>query len=449
MSLRRALLLRPLLLPAALGALVAGATGCGRSAGGSGGGEKAAEALSAAQEARGKATAASEAVDTLDGRVTTLEDRVSDHSTRLGAAEASLTALDSAQAALAGRVTTLEQGGGAGVASAIAVDNPAAAGFLPGEGVTTVEQGFAALNGRVNTQTGRIDALETELSTNLPATVVQLVNDGIANGGINAEVDVTFTPPDVDIDPRADEDDDVPEYSASETLAEAVMALRFANQIKYTPVEDETRLGDLYDGTVRSYVQEAIRILDKDLYALVVGDLSVGLDTTNLPQDGSYDTVQGAVEDLYARVNSVGSDPTLLALIQQQVAENGQPYILGPTTVSTTGLVTDGTYSGLRGATGLCQAEFAGEPSAHLCSLEEAQRALSLGRYAGTLADVTTWTAAPTLADSCDGLLSADPGDDGTTLVVDLDYVGAGGTGHVIHTGSASCDVTYPVLCCR
>lgn len=448
MPFRRVLQLRSVLVPLALSALVAG---CGRSAGGSGGGEKANEALSTAQQARAAATAASDGVDALDGRVSTVEDTVADHETRLAGAEASVTELQTGQTTLDGRLTTLEQGGGGGVASAIGVDDPAAAGFAPGDGVVTVEDGFASLNAKVATQAGRVDTLETEFSTNLADTVIQVVNDEIANGNINATVDVAFTPPAVDVDPRADVGDDVPEYSASATLAEAITALRFANQIKFVAPAADTRLGDLYDGTVRSYVQEAIRVLDKDLYDLVVGNLSPGLDTTNLPADGSYDTVQLAVEDLYERVSNVqqGTDPTLLAFVQQQVAVNAQPYILGPTTATTAGLVTDGTYTGLRGATGLCQTAFAAEPSAHLCSLEEAQRALSLGRYAGALADVTTWTSAPTLADSCDGLLSADAGDNGTTLVVDLDYAGAGGTGHVIHTGTATCDVTYPVLCCR
>jgi hypothetical protein len=386
--------------------------------------------------------------------VATVETTVAEHDTRLDDAEGSLAALESAQTALDGRVTTLEQGGAAGVASAIAVDDPTAAGFVAADNVTNVEEGFASLNGKLAAQTTRIDTLEDDFTTDLSATVVQVVNDEIANGNINATVDVSFAPPAVDVDPRADVGDAVPEYSASATLSEAVMALRFANQIKLIAPASETRLADLYDGTTRSYVQEAIRVLDKDLYDLIAGNLSPALDTTDLPQDGTYDTVQLAVEDLYTRVSAVqaGTDPTLLAFIQQQVlqgVQDGQPYILGATTATTAGLISDGTNSGLRGATGLCQAQFTAEPTAHLCSLDEAQRALSLGRYVGTLADVTAWAMGSTLATSCDGLLSADNATNGSTLVVDLDYAGAGGTGHVVYGGTATCDAAYPVLCCR
>lgn len=455
MSLRRALPLRSLLLPFALAAVT---TGCGRSAGGSGGGEKATEALSAAQQARATATTASEAVEGLDGRVTTLEGEVADHETRLGAAEAAVEVVVNTQTSLNDRVVTLEQGGAGGIASAVAVDDPAAAGFVQADAVTNVEEGFASLNGKLAAQTTRIDTLEDDFSTDLAGTVVQVVNDEIANGNINATVDVSFTPPAVDVDPRADGADAFPEYSASATLAEAITALRYANQIKVTAPATDTRLGDLADGTVRSYVQEAILVLDKDLYDLLAGNLSPELDTTNLPDDGSYATVQLAVEDLYARVSAVqaGTDPTLLTFVEEQVAAgvaDGQPYILGPTAVATTGHLVDDdttpTLHGLRGASARCLVDYPAEPTAHLCSVEEAQRALSQGRYAGALADVTTWTSAPTLATSCDGMLSEDAGANGTTLVVDLDYTSGAVTAPVIHTDTSTCDQTFPILCCR
>lgn len=426
------------------------ATGCARSAGG-GGGDKASEALSTAQEARVTATSAQSSALDLGTRMDAAETTLSGHETRLGAAEGSLTDLETEQGLLTGRVDVLEAGGAAGTDDGVSVDDAVAAGFVAADNVTNVEQGFSVVNGKLTAQTTRIDTLETDFATNLTDTVVQTVNAEIANGNINATVDVAFTPPAVDTDPREDNADAVPEYAASSTLQEAIMALRFANQVRFTAVATETRLTALYDGTTRSYVQEAIRVLDKDLYDVIAGNLSPALDTTDLPQDGTYDTVQAAVEDLYARVTDVqtGADPTLTTYIQQQVIAGSQPYILGPTAATSTGHTTDGTYSGLRGATGLCQAAFAAEPSAHLCTVEEAQRAISAGSYAGALADVTTWAMGDTLAGSCDGLLSNLVANSGTTLVIDLDYAGAAGTGHVAYTGTATCDTAYPVLCCR
>ncbi|MFZ9888509.1 MAG: hypothetical protein ACO3JL_13505, partial [Myxococcota bacterium] len=243
-------------------------------------------------------------------------------------------------------------------------------------------------------------------------------------------IDVTFepafAPPIDDVDPRADPADAVPEYGSSTTLAQAVSALRYANQIRYSPRGDGTRLGALE----RNHVQEAIDALDRELHQLLTGGATLGLDTTTLPQDGSYNDIQSAVEDLHRRLREL---------------ERG-PYVLGVTD-PTSGLVTHNGRSGILGAAGLCQAKFPAEPDAHLCSLEEAREALAASRVATDIGNVTTWALGATLGEGCDGLRDAAPSSFGTTHVLDVSSLNATALG--VGTTTEACNIQHPLLCCR
>jgi hypothetical protein len=406
--------------------VLAFAAACGRTAP-----ETSAEkALAAARSAQELADAAATTADNLVPRVEANEGGVASAGERLDQVENDIAALKAGQSTHDLRLGALELGGGGLVDQAVLIPEPAVAGFTPAEGVTNVRQGFAVLNQRVDAQDARVAVLETG-AVNLPATVVQVVNEQITAGTINVQLAEAFTPPPVDVDPRADPADAYPEYSQSATLQQVVTALRFSNQVLFQAPAEDTRLLALYDGTVRSYVQEAIATLDKDLYDLFAGNASPALDTTSLPQDGRFDDVQSAVESLFAGAGA-------------------QPYILGAHPTPSAGALSSGDVYGIEAGTALCQDAFAEVATAHLCGVEEAQRALGQNRYAGIVGSVVAW--APVFeGDSCEGLLSALPGANGASLTVDLAYSsGSGRTGkRAFVTRGVACDTELAVLCCR
>ncbi|MCA9547700.1 MAG: hypothetical protein KC613_25025, partial [Myxococcales bacterium] len=83
----------------------------------------------------------------------------------------------------------------------------------------------------------------------------------------------------------------------------------------------------------------------------------------------------------------------------QQVAQNaaGAPYILGRSAQTSDGRMTFGGQNGLRAANAMCQASFADDATAHLCSYDEVGRALASNSYNANnnFTGVTTWTVAP------------------------------------------------------
>lgn len=341
-------------------------TGCGRTTATNGAAE-AATALVKAEEAAAGSAAVSGAVSTLESRVTAAEGTLGTQEARLSTVEGAASTLAAGQAEL----------------------------------------------------TGRIGVLEAQ-------DVVGAVNSGIASGAIDVRFEPSFTPPSNEVDPRADGADAVPEFSATTTLAQAVTALRYANQVRYTPRDNGTRLGALS----RNYVQEAIDVLDQELAQLLAGDVSLGLDTTSLPQDGSYDDVQSAIEDLYLRVREL---------------ERG-PYVLGVTDL-VTGQVSHDGRTGILGAAGLCLAKFPTEPDAHLCTLDEARQAIGAGRFATDIGNVTTWALGGSLDQSCNGLRTADGASLGTTHTLDVSQLNAVALG--IGTTTEPCSNQHPLLCCH
>lgn len=341
-------------------------TGCGRTTATNGAAE-AATALVKAEEAAAGSAAASGAVATLESRVTAAEGTLGAQEARLSTVEGAASNLAAGQTALADRVGSLEA-----------------------------------------------------------QDVVSAVNSGIASGAIDVRFEPGFTPPSDEIDPRADGADAIPEFGDATTLAQAVSALRYANQVRYTPRTDGTRLGAL----PRNYVQEAIDVLDQELAQLLSGDVSLGLDTTGLPQDGRYDDVQSAIEDLYLRA---------------QELERG-PYILGVTAL-VTGQVSHDGRTGILGAAGLCRARFPAEPGAHLCTLDEGRQALVEGNFATDIGNVTTWALGGRLDQSCNALRSADGANLGTTYTLDVSQLNAIALG--IGTTTEPCSNEHALLCCR
>lgn len=353
-------------------------TGCGRTTATNGAAE-AATALVKAEEAAAGSTAVTETVLALESRVTTAEETLGAQELRLATVETATSTMATGQADLAGRVEVLE------------------AQDLVGE-----------------------------------------VNSGIASGAIDVSFEPGFSPY-PEVDPRINPSDSVPEFGASTTLAQAVSALRYANQVRYTPRGTTTRLGALQ----RNYVQEAIDALDRELDSfdgeldkLFSGAKTPGLDTTSLPKDGSYDDIQSAVEDLYQRLKE---------LERLRELERG-PYILGVTAPST-GEVTHDGRTGVLGAAGLCRASFPAEPDAHLCALDEARQALAGDRFATDIANVTTWSLGGSLAESCNGLRTADATSFGTTHTLDLSQLNAVALG--VETTTEPCNIEHPLLCCR
>ncbi len=169
--------------------------------------------------------------------------------------------------------------------------------------------------------------------------------------------------------------------------------------------------------------------------------------------------------------NYVTREEYLDLLARVEALENGQgnnrgPYILGVSAQNSNGRVSFNNQNGMRGANEMCLASYEGEATAHLCTPDEALRALNAGAYPAerNFDNVQTWTIGyqikgnsfnDGLGNSCQNLMY-NSGDvaTGTTLAVDLDYQsngnGGGVTGHVIKLQSeVGCGGNFRVLCCR
>lgn len=140
-------------------------------------------------------------------------------------------------------------------------------------------------------------------------------------------------------------------------------------------------------------------------------------------------------------------------------------YILGVSNSTTTGLVNFNGQTGLRGAEAMCQASYAGEATAHLCTQAEVERAVATEGWSNNpnFNNQTTWTmgASPTtgaafngsLGNTCQNMMY-NSGDiaRGTVLSINLNLNPAnrGTTGPAFNVSqNIGCGGNHPVLCCR
>lgn len=295
---------------------------------------------------------ATEAKETADDAQSSADDAAADATTAQGTATTAQGAADAAAGqatgnagdidALEGRVGALE-GAGPGTVydQTVQIDDRGAAGFsaaasVGGSPVDNVERGFAYVNNVLadhynRMQSGQVVLNGATTTIDGTQTLADYVTNIATNVSTGGSVDLSFSDP-AQVDPRLDEADAYYEYSAATTIVQAIKALRFSNQIKYTAKADNTRLGSLS----RGYVQEAIDKLDDDLYGLINGTVAqtldpalvqvsngtdtwtlaqyvaaygggaasgITLDTTSLPATG-YDNVQQAVEALYTSLQA-------------------------------------------------------------------------------------------------------------------------------------------------
>jgi hypothetical protein len=242
-------------------------------------------------------------------------------------------------------------------------------------------------------------------------------------------------------------------------------------------------------------VEEAMSYINQriDVQAIDMADLTVDVlaATTSVAENGALVAAhEAAIADLTARLAALEAFQAndlegaidariattvlpLVARVDTLEAEGGLPSVLGISVATSTGRFEVAAETGAKAATALCQASFVDVPSAHLCSLDEVHRALSLGRIDDPAAidGVSTWTLpgftrqhgtvdaftnADSLATSCYGFMS-DAADvaTGTRVRVALALPGAGVGGvdiaadAVVVEPNRSCDEVYPVLCCR
>ena len=157
--------------------------------------------------------------------------------------------------------------------------------------------------------------------------------------------------------------------------------------------------------------------------------------------------------------------------VVNQVANNvgGAAFILGVSAATTDGRIHHAATgrNGIAGATAMCRTTFANEATAHLCTADEVNRALSTTQYTanGNFNNVDTWSVGPALdtgsfgnstyRNSCQNLMyNSGDAARGTKLRVTLNRASDGGGGGL--TGDAfdiqrdvACPTALPVLCCR
>lgn len=185
---------------------------------------------------------------------------------------------------------------------------------------------------------------------------------------------------------------------------------------------------------------------------LTENDLAAYLENNNFVQDADLDALIARIDALEAQVAGL--------------ADAGQAYILGRSQQTSNGRFTFNNANGIQAAHAMCQATFANEPTAHLCTPDEIVRAVSAGRWNAAAAPafdgVRTWTMAQAfggnpqaLRNTCQSFMygSADVSV-GSTAEVDLDYTSDGNNGGLTApavkiTQGINCGQAHPVLCCR
>ena len=232
------------------------------------------------------------------------------------------------------------------------------------------------------------------------------------------------------------------DYVTADDLAAAIAAaLAAALDIYIT--EDEINL----------ILQGFVSVAEFDALEVVVNAQAVQLNALNV----QIVNLQNVVNNLQNVVN--------------QVANNvgGAAFILGVSAATTDGRIHHAATgrNGIAGATAMCRATFANEATAHLCTADEVNRALSTTQYTanGNFNNVDTWSVGPALdtgsfgnstyRNSCQNLMyNSGDAARGTKLRVTLNRASDGGGGGL--TGDAfdiqrdvACPTALPVLCCR
>ena len=221
--------------------------------------------------------------------------------------------------------------------------------------------------------------------------------------------------------------------------------------------------------------------LDEDAIEALVNALIdargyVNADRVNALIDARGYLNQAAIEALIdARVGAaVANIQNDIAQIRQDVqalqggAGGGTfaAYILGRSAQTSAGRFAFGGQNGLQAADNMCQATFANEPTAHLCTFSEVARAVAAQSWGNNpnFDGVATWTVGPvtqgaafgtSLSNTCQNFLynSADAAR-GSSLTVRLNYQsngnGGGVRGDVFSVAQdVNCGTSLPVLCCR
>ena len=232
------------------------------------------------------------------------------------------------------------------------------------------------------------------------------------------------------------------DYVTADDLAAAIAAaLAAALDIYIT--EDELNL----------ILQGFVSVAEFDALEVVVNAQAVQLNALNV----QIVNLQNVVNNLQNVVN--------------QVANNvgGAAFILGVSAATTDGRIHHAATgrNGIAGATAMCRTTFANEATAHLCTADEVNRALSTTQYTanGNFNNVDTWSVGPALdtgsfgnstyRNSCQNLMyNSGDAARGTKLRVTLNRASDGGGGGL--TGDAfdiqrdvACPTALPVLCCR
>ena|GEM_PF-1897699 len=230
-------------------------------------------------------------IDDLDGRVTDLEtnpntgvpQEVTDDIDDL---QEDVTGVTTDVTNLGDRVTTLE-GRFPQNDQDIVVDDKAAAGFDEAVPVANVEEGLAYINTRMDAQSGRIDGIDatvenlnTSLTSNLSSTIQNELTTMVNNNTLVLPPSEAFNPvgQDTAVAPTDDPADDVEEFHQARTFSDAILALRWASEIKYYPQDT----GSVLYGENVTRVHDALDVLDALGYDIVNGNIAIDLhaDTT-------------------------------------------------------------------------------------------------------------------------------------------------------------------------
>ncbi len=214
-----------------------------------------------------------------------------------------------------------------------------------------------------------------------------------------------------------------------------------------------------------------------------LADALAGLDFVTQDQLNNYVTqdqlnnyvTQNDFTTLQQTVNNLQNQITNLQTQIEQINNNNDgvapAYILGKSNQTSNGRFNFGGKKGAAAATAMCQATFANEATAHLCSPDEVARAISTESWdAGNLNNITnvaTWTISTqqfsrnnnflnsTADSSCQGL-NYNSGDiaRGTNLTIFVNTLvgGNGGQANSTYfnvTRDVGCGQNRPVMCCR
>lgn len=261
------------------------------------------------------------------------------------------------------------------------------------------------------------------------------------------------------------------------------------NFVTQNQIQDFITEGDLANFVTQDQIQNFVT--EGDLANFVTQDQLNNLQTnlqnqiTNLQNqvNNLQTTVNNhtnQINNLTTEVSNIGGDVATLETTIEQIETNvtnlqttvnniqvnggggfGVGQILGVSNNTSTGAISFGGRTGMGGADAMCRATFGNEPTAHLCTLPEIQRALATNQVNNNVNNVETWfpfdtfhgfNATDTTNNSCHHMLypSGHIGR-GTTLTVFLNQaIDRGVTGHNYNIKhSIACGGQKKVLCCK